>query len=59
MKGREVKWANLRNEKLLKYHKNALKSRVYPLGNMSFFGLGEFSLCPETHFKGIFNFSGG
>ena len=26
---------------------------------MRFFGLGEFSLCPETHFKGIFKFKGG
>ena len=25
---------------------------------MRFFGLGEFSLCPETHFKGIFKFKG-
>ena len=39
----------IRNEKLLKCHKNALKSKVYPLANMR---LGEFSLCPETHFKG-------
>ena len=26
---------------------------------MRYFGLGEFSLCPETHFKGIFKFKGG
>ena len=26
---------------------------------MRFFALGEFSLCPETHFKDIFKFKGG
>ena len=58
MKGREVKWANpkLGMRNCSNITKNALKSRVYPL---SFFGLGEFSLCPETHFKGIFNSNGG
>ena len=54
MKGREVKWANPKLGM-----RNCIKSRVDPLANMSFFGLGEFSLCPETHFKGIFNFNGG
>ena len=61
LKGREVKWANpkLGMRNCSNITKNALKSRVYPLANMSFFGLGEFSLCPETQFKGIFNFNGG
>ena len=48
MKGQEVKYAN---PKLgMRNCLNITKMHIYPLANM---GLAEFSLCPETHFKGI------
>ena len=34
--------------------KNTFKSRVYSTGKHEIFGLAEFSMCPETHFKGMY-----